>query len=121
MDDKLRLLQRQERRTHWGALERGPCHERQVVRLGYSYLRGFRGEIVQVFELDAHFHITSIYVRLTKAPWRERWWWFRRRSVPSRRLLWQAWWEEWELTDEERAAEELAFQQRLLETNFFAF
>lgn len=122
LEDKLRVLQKQEKRSYFAGLEQGVV-DQQVTRVGYSHVPGFKGHIVQVFTLDAEtLQITDVYTGKTRGPssfWKR--WLFRRRSIPTRRLLWQAWWEEWELTDEERAAEELAFQQRLLETNFFAF
>ena len=127
LEGALRLLALQEQRTYFGSLEMGLLDDTQVVRHGYSHVPGLRGAVVQVFQLDSEGqHIVSIYIAKTMAPWKERWWSGGRKSWKSRRALRQAWWEEtWgdeaPPLDERAAAEEIAFQQRLIETNLFLF
>ena len=123
LEESLGLLHTQNSRGVFGPLEVGLLDENQVLRHGFSNMAGFRGSIVQIFTLQED-RIVSIHVAKTMAPWKKRWWWFRRKSGRTKRLLWQTWWEEWEeevVQDQAMAEEDLAFQQRLIETNFFVF
>lgn len=126
-EQALRLLQLQDSRTYFGSLEMALCDETQVIRHGYSHMPGFRGTVVQVFQLDAETRqrIVNISTRKTQVPWKQRWL-ATRKSWRTRRTLRQAWWQEvWgddaPALDENAAAEEIAFQQRLVETNLFVF
>ena len=124
LDESLAFLQKQDSRGWFGPLEEGLLDENQVLRHGHSNLPGFRGSIVQVFTIENN-RIASIYIAKTTAPWKQRFWWFRRKSGHTKQILWQTWWEEWEeevVQDHQAFADEdFAFQQRLIETNFFVF
>ena len=123
LEESLGLLHLQDARTCFGPLEMGLADDNQVLRHGYSSMPGFRGAIVQIFNLNDN-RIVSIHVAKTMAPWNKRWWWFRRKSGCTKRVLWQTWWEEWEeeiANERTIAKEDLAFEKRLIESNFFVF